>query len=441
MQENFLHFIWQFQYFEQQALAVQHGEPLQVVRQGFYNRQDGGPDFKGARLKIGALDWHGDVEIHLRTSDWQRHRHHEDPAYNRVVLHVVWEDDSDSRHNDARHNDARREDGSIIPKLVLKGRVDERLLLGYEQLLQSRFSIACAPQFGQAKPISKISMLDNALMQRLKRKAGELIAWVEEARGDWETVSWWLLARNFGFKKNSDPFLRLAQGLPLKVVARHRHDVVQLEALLFGMAGMLEGADTAENEYVHKLQQEWAFLSHKYELAGRQLRRQEWQFLRMRPANFPTLRLAQLAAVLREQHHIFSLFSQETSAAAIIRLLRSPQSPYWLQHYTIGKESRIKLSPLGQASAESLLINTAAPLLAAYGLYTDDESWIERAVQLLQQLPAESNRIIEDWKALELKPQHAYDSQALLELHNEFCQPRKCLECVVGLDLLKRRVL
>lgn len=436
MQENFLHFIWQFQYFDQQALAVQDGEPLQVLRQGSYNRQDGGPDFKGARLKIGALDWHGDVEIHLRSADWQRHRHQEDPAYNSVVLHVVWEDDSD-----ARHSDARREDGSAIPMLVLKGRVDERLLAGYEQLLQSHFSIACAPQFGQAEVISKISMLDNALLQRLKRKSAELIDWVEEARGDWETVSWWLLARNFGFKKNNDPFLRLAQSLPLKVISRHRHDGVQLEAILFGMAGMLEGVDTSGDQYVQKLQQEWQFLAHKYELADRQLRRREWQFLRMRPANFPTLRLAQLAAVMREQHHLFSLFSHETSAAAIIRLLRSPQSAYWQQHYNIGKESRTKLSPLGQASAENLLINTAAPLLAAYGLYTDDESWIERAVRLLQQLPPESNRIIEDWKALELKPQHAYDSQALIELHNEFCQPRKCLECVVGLDLLKRRVL
>lgn len=436
MQENFLHFIWQFQYFKQEGLALRDGEPLQVFRQGSYNRHDGGPDFKGARLKIGELDWHGDVEIHLRSSDWQRHRHQEDPAYNSVVLHVVWEDDSE-----AQRGEARRADGTAIPTLVLKERVDERLLTGYEQLLLSHFSIACAPQFGEAKDISKISMLDNALLQRLRRKSADLMVWVEEARGDWETVSWWLLARNFGFKKNNAAFLRLAQALPLKVIAKHRHDAAQLEALLFGMAGLLDGIEEPEDQYLQKLQQEWQFLGHKYELAARQLRRQEWQFLRMRPANFPPVRLAQLAAILREQHHLFSLFSREASAIVIMRLLRTSQSPYWQQHYDIGKKSRTAITPLGKASAENLLINTAAPLLAAYGIYTDDESWIERAVQLLQQLPPESNRITDEWKALDLKPQHAYDSQAMIELYNEFCRPRKCLECVVGLDLLKRRLL
>jgi hypothetical protein len=431
MQEIFLHFIWQFQYFDQHDLTVAEGEPLLVLRQGLYNRQDSGPDFKGAQLKIGQLDWHGDVEIHLRSSDWHRHHHEQDAAYNSVVLHVVWENDGQ----------VSREDGSAIPVLVLKDRVDKSLLKSYEQLLESHYSIACTPQFGQAASISKVSMLDNALLQRLKRKSGQLIEWVEEAKGDWETVAWWLMAQNFGFKKNNEPFLRLARGLPLKVLAKHRSDIMQLEALLYGMAGFLEDPDAFAEPYRKKLQQEWQFLRGKYGLAGKQLRLQEWHFLRMRPANFPSLRLAQLAAIIKEQHHIFSLFSRERSVSEMIGLLRSPQSPYWQQHYNFGKGSAQKLPALGLSGAQILLINTAAPLLAAYGIYTDDESWIDRAMDLLQQIPAERNSIIDNWKSLDMKPQHAYDAQALIELHNEFCQPRKCLQCVIGLDLLKRRHL
>lgn len=431
MQENFLHFIWQFQYFDQQALRLRSTESLLVLRQGMYNRQDAGPDFKGAHVKIGQLDWYGDVEIHLRSSDWQRHHHERNAAYNSVVLHVVWEDDGQ----------VKREDGSIMPVLVLKDRVDKSLLSSYERLLESHYAIACAPQFSQTAVLSRVSMLDNALMQRLKRKSTRLIEWVEEAKGDWETVSWWLLAQNFGFKKNNDPFLRLGRALPLKVLAKHRSDKRQLEALLYGMAGFLEDPKAVEEPYRQKLQQEWAFLRQKYAFGDQQLRLQEWQFLRMRPANFPSLRLAQLAAIIGRQHHLFSLFSSQQPVPEMISLLRSPQSVYWQRHYNFGKGSAQKLPVLGLSSAQNLLINTAVPLLAAYGVYTDDESWIDRAMELLQQLPAESNRLMDDWKDLGMKAQHAYDSQALIELHNEFCQPRKCLQCVLGLDLLKRRLL
>ncbi|WP_017733136.1 DUF2851 family protein [Nafulsella turpanensis] len=431
MQESFLHFIWQYQYFSREALVSSTGEELKVLQQGMYNRQDAGPDFKGARLLLGELEWHGDVEIHLCSTDWERHQHQLDPAYNSVVLHVVWEKDGE----------VKRKDGTELPQLALKDRVEEGLLQRYQQLMQSLYAIPCAPQFDKADALARVSMLDKALLQRLKRKAEGLINWLKEAEGDWETVAYWLLAQNFGFKKNNEAFLALAQKLPLKLLAKHRNQPLQCEALLFGMAGFLESTSTSTqtlDSYIQQLQQEWQFLGHKYGLAGRQMQRHEWKFLRMRPANFPSLRLAQLAAVLQAQPHVFSLFTGGKSVKELLVQIRQPQSAYWQAHYDVQKASKNKLPSLGLSSAQNLLINTAAPLLAAYGLYLDDESWIERAMQLLQELPAESNSIVEEWKELGLQPQHAFDSQGMLELYNEFCLPKKCLQCSIGLNLLKR---
>ena len=431
MQESFLHFIWQYQYFRRDNLLAESGESLQILQQGVHNRQDSGPDFKGTRLQMGELEWPGDVEIHLRSSDWERHRHECDPAYNSVVLHVVWENDGE----------VQRQDGTLIPQLVLKNRVEEGMLERSEQLMQSLLPIPCAPQFDKADIFAKHSMLDKALLQRLKRKAELLLSWLKEAEGDWEAVAYWLLLQNFGFKKNNEAFLTLARKLPVRLIAKHRHQPLQCEALLFGMGGFLERGAIAgkiSEPYIKQLQEEWDFLSHKYSLSGRQMQRHEWKFLRMRPANFPTVRLAQLAAVLQAQPHIFSLFTGNNSVKDLLAQLQQPQSAYWQGHYDIQKPAKNKLPALGVSSAQSLLINTAAPLLTAYGLYLDDENWIDRAMQLLQELPPENNSIVEEWKGLGLHPQHAFDSQGMLELYNEFCLPKKYLQCNVGLNLLKR---
>lgn len=428
MKESFIHFIWQYQYFHQGALQTSEGESIQVLHQGMYNAQDAGPDFKEARLQIGGILWVGDVELHIRASDWDRHKHQQDAAYNRVVLHVVWEED-------AR---IRRQDGSPVPQLSLHGRVAPGMRQQYEQLMESLQPVACAPQLKDASSLARVGMLDKALLQRLHRKAEGLLQWVKQADGDWETVAWWLIAQNFGFKKNKEAFLRLAQNLPLTVLARHRQQPLQQEALLFGLAGFLPSPEPEKEPYIQHLEEEWKFLGHKYRLAERQMQLSEWKFLRMRPANFPTLRLAQLAALVQGHHHLFSLFRDEEEVKKLLQALRKPLSPYWQQHYHIGRPSKGVLAPLGLGSAQNLLVNTAAPLLAAYGLYTGEEHWIERAMQLLQELPAEDNHVLREWKELQLKAENAYDSQALLELFKEFCQPKKCLQCTIGLELLKR---
>lgn len=430
MQESFIHFIWQYQYFSRQNLTTTKGESVQVLQPGMYNRQDSGPDFKGAKLRVEGLDWFGDVELHLRSSDWERHQHESDPAYNSVILHVVWEADGAEF----------RQDGTEIPQFELKDRTDPAMLEQYEGLMQSRHPIPCAPQFGQVNSLAKLSMLDKALLERLRTKSSLILQWLSETGGDWETVAYWLLARNFGFKKNNEAFLALAQRLPLKVLAKHRDQLLQQEALLFGMAGFLEdNPDPDLHPYHRQLINEWQFLGQKYGLYNKRMQRHEWKFLRMRPAGFPTVRLSQLAAVLQAHNHIFSLFSHETNIKGLTAGLRKTPSPYWQEHYDTAKVSKAKNTGMGVSGAQNLLINTAAPLLAAYGVYTGEEAWTERAMQILQQIPAESNQIIAEWKNLEFSPQHAFDSQALIELYNEFCRPKKCLSCAIGLQLLKRR--
>lgn len=430
MQESFIHFIWQYQYFNRQNLTTTKGEPVQVLQPGMYNRQDSGPDFKGAKLRVGGLDWFGDVELHLLSSDWNRHNHQSDPAYNSVILHVVWEADAVGI----------RQDGTEIPQFELKKRTDPALPEQYGRLMQSIHSIPCAPQFGQVNSITKIFMLDKALTERLRDKSSVILEWVAETGGDWETVAYRLLARNFGFKKNNEAFLALAQRLPLKVLAKHRDQLLQQEALLFGMAGFLEDLpEKDQHPYLRQLTEEWQFLAHKYQLYEKRMKRHEWKFLRMRPAGFPVVRLSQLAAVLQANNHLFSLFINEANIKELVGALRKAPSPYWQQHYDTGKPSKTKNTGLGLSGAQNLLINTAAPLLAAYGIYTGEEEWLERAMQLLRQIPPEKNQIINEWEKLRFSPQHAFDSQALIEMFNEFCRPKKCLQCTIGLQLLKRR--
>lgn len=428
MKENFIHFIWQYQYFNSNNLQTTEGEAVQVLQQGMYNRQDAGPDFKQARLRIGTILWQGDVELHLLATDWNRHNHQHDAAYNKVVLHVVWEDDGR----------IRRQDGSLVPQVELKDRVAPEMRHQYEQLMQSIHAIPCAPQFKEVISLPKVSMLDKTLLERLRRKSEMLLQWLELSGGNWETVAWWLLAQNFGFKKNNEAFLRLAQNLPVQLLARHRQQPLQQEALLFGLAGFLPAEEGDVAEYINQLVKEWHFLGHKYQLWNFQMQTSEWKFLRMRPANFPTVRLAQLAALVHKHHHLFSLFRDELDTLKLVQTLRQPMTAYWQQHYHVGRPSKGKMAPLGVSSAQNLLINTAAPLLAAYGMYTDDEHWTERAMELLQKLPAEENQVMQEWELLDMKPENAYDSQALLELFREFCQPRKCLQCTIGLSLLKR---
>jgi hypothetical protein len=423
MQESFLHFLWQFQYFIKLNLQTITGQEVQIIRNGIPN-VNAGPDFSQARIVVEGVEWVGQVEIHLKTSDWNVHHHYRDAAYNNVILHVVWE------HN----SDIYRNDGTVIPTIELHNRVDPQLLHSYQYLLANQEVIPCASQFVSVPDIRKRQALDKSLMQRLQNKAVLVQALLEENGNDWETTAYQWLAHNLGFKVNNEPFLRLAKAVPLKTLHKHANSLLQIEALLFGQSGFMEMEST--DAYIQSLQKEYQFLSHKYGLHASQMAVQEWKFSKLRPANFPTLRIAQLAALLHTHRHLFSSLIQFTTPAEAIQWLQVKPSGFWQNHYTFDKASASPVS-LGKDSTENLIINTLIPLLSCYAIRKDDQSFVEKAIALLEALPAEDNRITRIWKTLGLSVKNAFDAQASIELYNHFCTQKKCLSCPVGVSLLK----
>lgn len=424
MQEAFIQLVWQLGYFDKTDWRTAEGNVIEIYHPGRLN-SDAGPDFKGARLKIGDLHWHGDVELHLKASGWQQHKHQLDPAYNSVVLHVVLQDDGAP---------AMRQDGSLVPTASIQHRIRPDVFHRYEELLGSLHAIPCEPQLGGVSSLVKLSMLDRVLMQRLQRKAERVMLLFEKNKRDWEETAWQWLCRGFGFKVNAAAFEILSQRLPYKILLRHAASLVQTEALLFGVAGLLQNAQS--HPWTEQMQREWKLLQHKWELQGKVLNTSQWLFSRLRPANFPTLRIAQLASLLQRQPKLFS-FLMHASPAELGKELGVEPSPYWQTHYHFGKESREASHALGSSSAQNLLINVVAPLRVAYGRYTNQPEYIEEAVSLMQALPAEDNRIVHYWKMLDMPITTAADTQALLELFNEFCTPKQCLQCSIGLAILK----
>jgi hypothetical protein len=426
MKEEFLHYIWQHQYFDKTNLLTVEGEPVQVLRVGMYNT-DAGPDFKEAIIRVGEVEWSGSVEIHLRASDWRRHQHQLDFKYNQVVLHVVWEAD------DA----VRRTDGTFIPTLELRGRVNTALLHTYEQLRRAPFAIPCAGFWPQVPDITKTMMLGRALTERLELKGEEVLQVYRQLGNDWEATAFQVLCKGFGFKINQEPFERLARAVPMQVVRKHQHDLFQLEALLFGQSGFLnEPAD----EYSTALAKEHAYLSRKYNLQELAMPRHHWNFLRMRPANFPTVRLAQLAALLHKHKSLFSTIIQTKDVKSYDTLWQSPVSAYWQKHYTFGAESRSVQVQLGKASAQNLTINVAGPLLAAYAVHAGQLEHLDKAVDLLEKVKEASNRITRQYEALGWKAASAADNQAALGLYKSYCQPVNCLRCAIGNKIMKQNI-
>jgi hypothetical protein len=422
MNESFLHYLWQFQYFEKTNLLSSDGEGLTVLKTGLPN-SNAGPDFFNAKIKIGELEWVGNVEIHIKSSDWFAHHHEKDAAYDNVILHVVWDNDKPVLRN-----------GTTIPTLELKNRVDPALLHEYKKLVNSSFSIACQKTFRQADDLIKLSMLDKALMQRLEAKANQVSELLKFNKNDWEETTYQLLAKHFGFKVNGDPFFQLSKSLSYKTIQK-QNGITQVEALLFGQAGMLE--TKTKDEYITLLFREYHLLEQKYALTELKMSHSQWRFLRLRPANFPTIRLAQFAALLFNVKNIFSQLISIESYSSVQRIFMQQQSPYWKTHYRFGKKAKGDVPELGEASIQNIVINTVAPLLVAYGKHKDEQMYVDRAVELLQQLPAEQNKITKEWNALGLKVKNAFDSQAVIELYNNFCQKRQCLNCSVGISTLK----
>lgn len=434
MPEVFLYFVWQYQYFTTTKLTTTDGETVQVLYPGYRN-YNAGPDFTNARLLINEVEWVGTVEMHTRTSDWLAHRHQHDRAYDNVILHVVWQDD---RPINGRRVD--RNNGTPLPTLELSSLIDAALVNRYALLDDSPEEIPCAAQFRAVSPLRVTSMLDKAMLQRLERKAAYVQTVVEQTQGDWEETAYRLLAENMGFKVNAEPMAQLSRVVPLKTILKHRSTLLQVEAMLFGTAGLLttdEPRPEIADDYVASLEREYHFLGAKYDLTGKQVAAHSWKWGRLRPANFPTLRLAQLARLLTHHASLFSLFVGTDDADRLLSALQLAPSIYWQTHYRFRKSTEKGAPSLGENSAQNIVINTVVPLLAAYAHHRGQPAYIDRAIQLLEQLPAEKNRLTESWETLGLGIRTAFDSQAAIELYNEFCTPKKCLSCQIGAALLK----
>jgi hypothetical protein len=424
MQENFLHFLWRWRRFASENLVTTEGEPLEIIHPGDWN-QDAGPDFFAARVRVGDQLWGGNVEIHLRSSDWRAHGHATNPAYENVVLHVVLEDDRPVFRGISETD--------RIPTLVLKGRIPAKIEENWQQLLAEASALPCRKRLAEVPQIIKLNWLDRLLVERLEQKTTSISEGLSRTEGHWEQVFFEKIAYNFGLKINADSFENVAKTLTINHLAKSKDNLLQLEALLFGQAGLLE-TDFVD-DYPNALKREYHFLKHKYQLVP--LEGSAMKFLRLRPPNFPTIRLAQLAWLIHHSLHLFSKIQNAKNLRELENLFHAEVSDYWQTHYVFDKISAKRQKTFGRDAIHLLLINTVAPFLFIFGKKTNQLDLAERATRMLEEMPAESNAVIEQFHNAGLSARNAYQSQAILQLSKHYCAQKKCLECAIGCFLLK----
>lgn len=421
MNERLFQYLWKNSLFRPEELKTTSGELVVVIHPGELN-PNAGPDFLDGRIKIGNTVWAGNIELHLNASDWKRHAHDSDPAYQNIILHVVL------------HNDEQGNSGNF-PTLVLKDRFREEVLNRYRRLMAKEEKIACHQHIGNFPEIKWQSWLSRLLAERWEEKLGEWETLWQQSGKDWRQLLYYRMAANFGFHVNREPFLQLALSLPLQVLAKHRNQLLQLEALLFGQSGLLN-AVSEEDDYTIALQKEYNFLRRKYELAP--LAAYQWKFMRMRPSNFPSLRLAQFAMLIHKSLDLFSKMMEVRDAKEIYALLEVQAGAYWDNHYRLGVESK-EATPkkMGKDAMSSIIINTIAPMQFLYARLQGVDNLVENSMSLLESLPPEKNNIIREWKTIGRQPKDAAESQALLQLFSGYCTAKKCLDCAVGSYLVK----
>ena len=422
--EDLLHYVWKFRLFNRMGLRTTDGEEIEVFSAGMAHT-DGGPDFQNARIRIGETTWAGNVELHVSSADWNRHGHQTDGAYGSVILHVVYKDDQP----------VIMPDGRKVPTLELYNRIPDELYQRYHYLVFSNQAfIPCEATLKTVDDITMRNWLTRVLVERLEKKSAVVIEALAVNRGDWEETFYRLLAANFGFKVNALPFEMMAKSLPQIILAKHKNYPLQIEALIFGQAGFLE--DDFVDEYPRKLKEEYNFLRKKHKLTP--VEKHLWKFLRMRPQNFPTIRLAQFAALVINSNHLFSKILEVKDVTQLRDLFANAKvHPYWDTHFRFDVESKSSPKKMGASAVDILLLNTVAVTLFTYGKHLQKQYYISRALALLEYLPGEKNNITDDFVTFGVKSTTAFDSQALLELKNSYCNYKKCLQCAVGNKVLK----
>ena len=418
MTESFLHYLWKHRLFDFMNVRTTGGEPLRIIFPGYHNT-DAGPDFRQAIIQIGTMKWAGDVEIHIRSSDWYRHHHQDDEKYLSVTLHVVFEHDCE----------VERKNGELFPTLELKNYIPDGMFAQYQRLIASPDQLPCTSYLSDMEALHLQSVLSSMVMERLLRKQEDVLRMVAECDGDWKETLYRLLAAGFGFKTNVPAFELLAKSLPLKVLAKHTDSELQTTALIFGQAGMLDRSSV--DDYHDALKYEYDYLRCKYQLMP--IGEHHWNLLRLRPPNFPCVRLAQLAALLHTSPDLTELCLESSSVETLKRELSVCANPYWENHYHFGKRTILKHSVcLGDTAASLLIINTVVPFRFAHHRFFGNDHQMEETMALLEQLDFERNKLTRMYANTPFSQQNAMDSQALLELWQHYCVPKRCLECTVG---------
>ena len=422
MKEDFLHYLWKFKKFDTLNLKTFNGEEITITNSGQY-LQLAGPDFFNAQITIANQKWAGNVEIHLKSSDWYVHHHERDENYDNVILHVVWEHDTE----------IFRKNNSEIPVLELKNYVDQETVLNYKKLMTPKSWIFCEKELKSIDQFVFKNWQERLFFERLERKSKPIFELLQQTNSDWEAVLFCLLAKNFGLNTNGVPFYKMAQSIPFSIIRKESFEVENVEALFFGFAGLLE--TEKEDVYYKNLKSKFVYLLHKYQLE--KLEFQSVQFFKHRPDNFPTIRLSQLANLYHNQQNLFSKLNTPSSLQSMYEVFQVSASSYWLDHYQFDKLSPKKKKQLSKSFIDLIIINTIIPLQFAYSKSQAKEV-SEEIIALLEGVSSEKNAILDKFISFGITPNNAFESQSLLQLKNEYCNNSRCLECAIGIELLKK---
>ncbi len=415
MKESILHYIWQQKLFVAHSMTTTDNEKVEVIDVGKYNT-DAGPDFFNAKVRIGNTLWAGNIEFHLQSSDWNKHNHQNDPSYDSVILHIVKQADKD----------IFRKDGLKIPQLILS--YPDFIEKNYEDLIHNQKWIPCENKINTVPSIFIHSWKNALLTERLSQKTDAIQQLLNANNQHWEEAFYITLGRNFGFNTNSQPFESLVKSVSLSILGKHKDNLLQIEALLFGQAGLLPEETT--DEYVLQLKAEYNFLRSKYSLQP--IGKSQWKLLRLRPENFPHIRIAKFASLIHSSSKIFSKMVENPETGYLKSLFSCEPSAYWLTHFTFDHESGKKNKKIGAQSVNGIIINTIVPFLFCYATLKNIQDLKDAAIQLLEDIPGEKNAIINGWQKLGISSETAYDSQALLQLKKHYCDQKNCLRCRIG---------
>lgn len=422
--ESIIQFIWKYRLFKQTEISTLSGKRIRIEKVGHHNF-DEGPDFENAIINIDGIDWVGNVEIHINSSEWINHKHHLNPNYNNVILHVVFTYDSE----------IKRQDGTIPETLELKPLINEQTIEKHLLLERSIHWIPCEKLIHSVDSFHKYQWLNRVLIERLADKSSFVYNLLSEYQGNWEQAAYILIARNFGFNVNADAFEQLARSLPYTLLQKYKHNSMAIEALIFGQSGLLE--EEFHEEYPLLLQKEYSYLRKAHSL--KPIEKTNWKFLRMRPWSFPTLRLAQFASFCFEINHFFAkIIEIENLDLWRIKFNALIVNEYWLTHYHFKKTSAKHSTQLGEKAIDLILINTVVVLLFSYGKYLGNEDYIDLSVSFLEKMKPENNRIIQGYKDLGVEVKSAADTQALKQLKTVYCDKKRCLECEIGYQIIKK---